>query len=105
VVNFLTVIVSGANATSELCSQNSLRSFKGVYILYYRLNAISDFVMAYIKEKHFCAQLCFNSATRTSKTNEIPESAYVEIVMGEHRFLSDFLGSNWVKSLLKTVSL
>jgi hypothetical protein len=60
--------------------------------------------MAYIKEKHFCAKLYFNSATRTSKNHEIPESAFFEIVMGEHRLLSDFLGSNWVKSLLKTVS-
>jgi len=32
VVNFLTVIVSRANTTSELCSQNSLRSFKGFYV-------------------------------------------------------------------------
>jgi len=61
--------------------------------------------MAYVKEKHFCAKLCFNSTTRTLKNHEIPKSAYVEIFMGEHRVMSDFLGSNWIKSLLKTVSL
>jgi len=71
----------------------------------YRLSAISDFLMAYIKEKYFCAKLCFNSTTRISKIHEIPESAYVEIVMEEHRLLSDFLDSNWVKGLLKTVNL
>jgi hypothetical protein len=60
--------------------------------------------MDYIKEKHFCANLSFNSATRASNTQEIPESAFVENVMGEHRLLSVFLGSNWVKSLLKAVS-
>jgi len=61
--------------------------------------------MVYIKGKYFCAKLCFNSATRTSKIHEIPESAYVEIVMEGLRLLRDFLGSNWVKSLLKTVIL
>jgi len=93
VVNFLTVIVSRANATSDLRNQNSVRSFKGVYI-FYRLSAINDFLMANIKEKHFCAKFCFNSATRTSKTHDIPEGAYVEIVMEEQRLLSDLLGSN-----------
>jgi len=56
-----------------------------------------------IKEKHFCVKHCFSSATLTSKNHEIPESAYVEIVMGENILLNDFLDSNWVKSLLKRV--
>jgi hypothetical protein len=85
--------MSRANATSDLRSQNSVLSFKGDHI-FYRLSAISDFLMAYIKEEHFCDKFCSNSVTRTSKTYEIPESAYVEIVMEEHRLLSDLLGLN-----------